>query len=68
MLFPYTKNAKSCKVIAIVIKSKNRNKNLELQFNAIDGTFYFEELHFGDYCFDLNDDDDFLANKNLKKQ
>ena len=27
-MFPYTKNAKSCKVIAIIIKSKNEKKNI----------------------------------------
>lgn len=52
MLFPYTKNAKSCKVIAMVIKSNNSNKDLELQFNETNGVFSFEELRFGDYCYE----------------
>lgn len=55
MLFPYTKNAKFCKVLAIVIKSNNGQKNIELQFNEKDGFFYFEELRFGGYCFELFD-------------
>ena len=55
MLFPYTKNAKSCKVIAIVVKSNNGNKNIELQFNETDAGFVFEELSFGDFCFDFFD-------------
>ncbi len=53
--FPYTKNAKSCKVIAIIIKSKNEKKNIELQFNDVDGESYFEELRFGDYCYEMFD-------------
>ncbi|MBE5922605.1 MAG: hypothetical protein E7269_07625 [Lachnospiraceae bacterium] len=55
MLFPYTKNAKSCKVIAIVVKSNNGNKNIELQFNETDAGFVFEELRFGDLCFEFFD-------------
>ena len=55
MLFPYTKNAKPCKVIAIIIKSNNEKKNIELQFNLKDNVFFFEELSFGDYCFEMFD-------------
>ena len=55
MLFPYTKNAKACKVLAIVIKSNNGEKNIELQFNEKNGLFYFEELRFGGYNFELFD-------------
>ena len=55
MLFPYTKNAKPCKVIAIIIKSNNEKKNIELQFNLRDNRFLFEELSFGDYCFEMFD-------------
>ena len=51
MLFPYTKNARTCKVIALIITSNNGKKNIELQFNAVDDDFLFEELHFGDFCF-----------------
>lgn len=52
-LFPYTKNAKPCKVIAIIIRSMNGKKNIELQFNAVDDIFRFEELLFGDYCYEM---------------
>lgn len=52
MMFPYTKNAKFCKVKVLVIKSNNSNKNLELQFNIIDDEFYFDDLRFGDYCYE----------------
>ena len=55
VLFPDTKNAKSCKVIAIIIKSNNEKKNIELQFNLRDNGFLFEELSFGDYCFEMFD-------------
>lgn len=52
-LFPYTKNARACKVLAIVIKSNNRKKDIELQFNENNGTFCFEELRFGSFCFEI---------------
>ena len=61
-LFPYTKNAKHCKVIAIIIRSINEKKNIELQFNAVDDVFRFEELRFGDYCYEMFDvKEEFLA-------
>lgn len=55
MLFPYTANAKPCKVTALVIKSKNDKKDIELQFNAVDHEFVFEELRFGGYCYEMFD-------------
>ena len=67
-LFPYTKNAKPCKVIAMLIKSNNGKKNIELQFNAVGDVFRFEELRFGDFCYvilDCNEDmlaDDLIRN------
>ncbi len=54
-LFPYTKNAKSCKVIAMIIKSKNEQTNIELQFNEVNNIFFFEELFFGDYGYEMFD-------------
>jgi len=54
-LFPYTKNARPCKVTAIVIRSNNLKKDIELQFNSVDDVFCFEELRFGDYCFEMFD-------------
>lgn len=55
MLFPYTKNAKPCKVLVFVVKSNNGEKNIELQFNENNGALYFEELRFGGHCFELFD-------------
>lgn len=61
-LFPHTENAKFCKVKALVVKSNNKSKNAELQFNEINAVFLFEELRFGDYCFEFFDaDEDFLT-------
>ena len=62
--FPYIKNAKSCKVMAIIIKSNNEKKNIELQFNDVDGVYCFEELYFGDYYFEMFDynDEELFAN------
>lgn len=54
-MFPNTKNVKSCKIIVIIIKSNNGKKDIELQFNAIDNAFKFEELRFGDFCFEMFD-------------
>ena len=54
-LFPYTKNARNCKVLALIISSNNGKKNIELQFNAVDDDFLFEELRFGDFCFEMFD-------------
>ena len=55
MLFPYTKKARSDKVIAVVIESKNGNKNIELQFNEVDGVYKFEEMRFGEFCYEMFD-------------
>ena len=54
-MFPYTKNAKPCKVIALIIQSNNGRNDIELQFNAVDNLFRFEELWFGDYSFEMFD-------------
>lgn len=51
--FPYLKNARSCKVIALVIPSVNGVKDIELQFNRIRGEYTFEELWFGGYSPEL---------------
>ncbi len=55
MLFPYTKNARNCKVTTLIIVSENKEKNIELQFNYVGNEFRFEELSFGDYCFEMFD-------------
>ena len=57
MLFPHTKNARSCKVIALLIRSENGKTNIELQFNMIGDSFFFEELWFGEYSYDMYDSD-----------
>ncbi len=54
-MFPYTKNAQSCKVTVIVIQSNNTHKNIELQFNVIDGIQKFVELWFGAYSYEMFD-------------
>ena len=62
-LFPYTKYAKNCKVIALIIMSNNGKKNIELQFNATENEIHFEELRFGDYGFEMFDyNEEMLAN------
>ena len=58
MLFPYTRNARNCKVTTLIIVSKNKKKNIELLFNYVDNEFRFEELSFGDYCFEMFDDNE----------
>lgn len=45
-------DAESRKVIALILHSKNGEKNIELQFNQTDGVFLFQELYFGDFCFE----------------
>ena len=68
MLFPYTKNTERCKVIAIIIRSKNKKKNIELQFNAVDDIFRFEELWFGNYYYEMFDvKNEFLADDLLAR-
>ena len=54
-LFPCVKNAKNCKVLALVIPSANGKKNIELQFNDVGGVFRFVDMRFGDYCCELFD-------------
>lgn len=54
-MFPYTKKANPCRVIALVLHSKNEQKHIELQFNAVGDDFIFTELFFGDYGFELFD-------------
>ena len=55
LMFPYTANAKSCKVVALVIHSNNGKKHIELQFNSTPNGWKFEELRFGGYCYELFD-------------
>ena len=52
-LFPYTKNARDCKVIALVIPAVNGVMDIELQFDQKRGEYVFQDLHFGDFCFEM---------------
>ena len=62
-IFPVTKYAEDCRVKAIIIKCNNGYKNLELQFNEVDGEYIFIELLFGEFCFDMfENQNEFLAN------
>ena len=59
--FPYLKNARSCKVTALVIPAVNGVKDIELQFIPKRGHYVFEELWFGGYSFEMfNYDPDLL--------
>lgn len=55
LLFPYTENAKPCRVIALVIHSSNHIKHIELQFNDTPDGWKFEELRFGGYSYEMFD-------------
>ena len=48
-------DAQSCKVVALVITSDNGEKDLELQFNCVNGDFVFKELWFGGYDYEMFD-------------
>ena len=62
MPFPITKNARKCKVTALVIPAVNGEKHIELQFNRNRGGYVFEELYFGGFSFELCDHEpDMLA-------
>ena len=51
--FPYLKNARNCKVTVLVIPSVNGVKDIELQFIPRRGEYFFEELRFGGFGFDM---------------
>ncbi len=53
MLFPYTKNAGSCKLFVIVIQSENGHKDIELQFNTEGDSSRFIDLCFGDFSYEM---------------
>ena len=52
MMISNTKNAKSCKVAALIIPSQNNHTNIELQFNEQDDDFIFRDLWFGSLSFE----------------
>lgn len=55
MQFAYTDNAKECKVVAMIVKSNNGNKNIELQFNSVNNNFIFDDMCFGGFSYELFD-------------
>lgn len=66
-MFPNTQNAKPCKVIAMVVRSNNGKKDIELQFNEAHDGFHFEELRFGDFGYELFDcEEEILADEILR--
>lgn len=68
MLFHYTKNARNCKVITLIIASNNKKKNIELQFNDVGNEYRFEEMSFGDYRFEMFDyNEEMLADDLLNR-
>ena len=54
-LFPDTRDSTNCKVKSLVVPCNNEHKDIELQFNEYKGEFYFVELLFGDFCFEMNE-------------
>ena len=54
-MYPDLENAEDCSVIVLVIPCQNKVKNLELQFNEEDGEYYFVEIVFGEFCFEMFD-------------
>ncbi|MBR3094009.1 MAG: hypothetical protein IKH12_00265 [Clostridia bacterium] len=68
ILFPYVKNAKSCKVTTIVIRSKNGHKNTELQFNETKDGTVFVGLFFGGYSYELFDcQEEYLSDEIIRE-
>ncbi|MBR3738533.1 MAG: hypothetical protein IKN26_07340 [Eubacterium sp.] len=53
--FPDLKDSSDCSVKALVLPCKNKHKNIELQFNEINGEYVFVEMLFGDFCFEMYD-------------
>ena len=65
MPYPNTKNARNCKIAALVIPAVNGVKDIELQFNRRRGGYVFEELWFGGYSFEMFDYDPDLLEADL---
>ncbi len=61
MPFSRGKNARNCRVTALVIPAVNGVKDIELQFNRHRGEYEFHDLWFGGYSFEMFDTlEDFL--------
>lgn len=67
MDYPVNKNAKPCKVIALIIFSNNSKKHIELQFNETGGIYYFQEFWFGGSTFEMFDIKEDLASEIVKR-
>lgn len=66
MKYPYTKNARPCKVTALSIPSVNSKMNIELQFNEDGGVFRFEDMLFGAFSYEMGDiKEEFLTDEIL---
>lgn len=65
MPFPYTQSARKCKITALVIPAVNGVKDIELQFSRSRGEYFFDELYFGGYGFELFDQDPELVEADL---
>ena len=42
-------------MIALVIPAVNGVMDIELQFNQVRGEYIFDDMYFGDYCFEMFD-------------
>jgi hypothetical protein len=52
-VFPDLTNAQDYKVCALTIKCKNGYKDIVLQFNNSCGVYLFDEMLFGEFCFEM---------------
>ena len=64
-LFPDIKDSLNCRVRSLVIPCNNEHKNIELQFNEYNGDFFFVEMLFGDFCFEMNECPEFYLKKEI---
>lgn len=64
-LFPCTENFDPCRVAAMVIRSNNAKKDIELHFNAIDDCFCFVDLRLRDFSYEMFDRKDELQAEDL---
>ena len=61
-LFPDLSNPDPYKVRSLIIKSNNGYKDIELQFNFMDGVYVFVEMLFGEFGFEMADcEDEYFA-------
>lgn len=53
--FYYYEYASDIPVRALTVPCKNGKRHIELQFLERDGEYYFRELYFGTFCFELGE-------------